>query len=207
MRNRATALLAAVIAALVASLTFGAAPATADTYGWKWDHSPTFEDRTGSRYVRDALTVWDDPVSGIDVKVVKHNGEVTVDFETMPEGSGWAGYADMWVADGIAFGGHIAISTQFEGRYWCQNYCPSIAGHEAGHILGLAHTSDPAVPSMMQPVLNPSIKAPTGYDVTQIDGLYPVGGTTAAATLSSEQLSVTKIRKSHIVKVRYALAA
>jgi len=157
------------------ALVFGlAAPAQADVYGWAWGKATiTIADRTHTTEAKDAARRWD-AVSPLSLPVKGgQDADITIRWGDL-SAYGYAGTAD-WTfgSDGRPTHCEIVLSDRYKNRQLRQQWATTILLHELGHCLGLAHTTDLTVPSVMRAVAGSNFKYPQPYDIDQLRTLYP----------------------------------
>ena len=170
------------------------APAGADIYGtnvkWATTDVPVkvHSSQVGNRAVKQGINYW--TVTNVNPQI---GGGSCLDASGIPQGcvdvSDGASFADStWLAAAerytLADGTIVGCTIQYSGdQRWgagssLQVLIDDVASHEFGHCVGLAHTSDSTVPSIMQP----SVKNWNGlqqYDIEQAGILYPAATATA----------------------------
>ena len=183
-------------------------PASADIYGTniRWDHTDVAvkihtRDISANR-VKTGIKAWD--VTNLSPKVT---GGSCLDSAGVPQGCidiadgvefndpSWAAAAERYtLADGTIYGCTIQYSSRVidrAGSSW-RTVIDDIGSHEGGHCFGHAHTSDPSIPSVMQPIVK-NWNGLQQYDIDEDRILYPFVDTSAAAvSVSRSQLKVEK---------------
>jgi predicted Zn-dependent protease len=170
-RTRATFLLACLAVVMAAILS--AAPAKADTYGWKWAKTTiSVADLTHSQRTKDAITRWDAVTPLTLDRVGGRTADIVVRWGDLSE-TGWAGSADWTLTGGVATHCEIVVDrNRLNTRSLRQQYMTSVVLHEVGHCLGLAHTTDLTVASIMDAFIVSNWQYPQPYDIGQLALLY-----------------------------------
>jgi predicted Zn-dependent protease len=151
-------------------MALNAAKAHADLNGTQWAQTTiVVSDPSHTHKVADAVRAWD-RVTPLRLAYTTKpcTGCVTVWFGTLEQGD-WSAQSSRILDGSIITGCSIGIASWYKPAY---SLFDTTILHELGHCLGLAHTSDITIPSVMQAVATVDYTRPTAYDVGQLALLY-----------------------------------
>jgi predicted Zn-dependent protease len=151
-------------------MTLNAAKAHADLNGTQWaQRTVTVSDPSGTRKVARAVRAWDKTTPLRLVYTTKPcTGCIHVWFGTLDDG-GWSAQSSRTVDGSTITDCSLGIASWYKPTF---SLFDTVALHELGHCLGLAHTSDTTIPSVMQAVATVDYDRPTAYDIGQLALLY-----------------------------------
>ena len=151
-------------------MTLNATKAHADLNGTQWaQHTVTVSDPSGTREVAKAVRAWDRVTPLRLVYTTRPcTGCIHVWFGTLQQGD-WSAQSDRTLNGSTITDCSVGIAAWYKPAY---TLFSTVVLHELGHCLGLAHTTDTTIPSVMQATATVDYDRPTAYDVGQLALLY-----------------------------------
>ena len=151
-------------------MTLNATKAHADLNGTQWaQHTVTVSDPSGTREVAKAVRAWDRATPLRLVYTTRPcTGCIHVWFGTLQQGD-WSAQSDRTLDGSTITGCSVGIAAWYKPTY---SLFSTVVLHELGHCLGLAHTTDTTIPSVMQATATVEYDRPTDDDVGQLALLY-----------------------------------
>jgi predicted Zn-dependent protease len=151
-------------------MALNAAKAHADLNGTRWAQTTiTVSDPSGTREIAKAVRAWD-RVTPLRLAYTTKpcTGCITVWFGTLQQGN-WSAQSQRTLDGSTITGCSVGIASWYKSAF---SLFSTVVLHELGHCLGLAHTSEVTIPSVMQAVATVDYDRPTAYDVGQLALLY-----------------------------------
>lgn len=172
--------------ATILSMFLSFTTAYAAVYGGKWTTNPTYYADSSNIYasqIQSAVSTWNSTLSSIGASIRINTSSIT-SADIIPESSYFG--ATEWNAMGkpgpdMYSGSYEYADLKFNISYmkdYTSTKNKAIATHEWGHILGLNHTADDSISSLMcwrgssTYYDQWNLTSPTSYDISQLNTIY-----------------------------------